>query len=97
IDVWGATLAEARDRIVQQLQKFVREEQPVSVTLRSVQSQRVWVLGRLNRPGVYAMAGPMTLLEAIAEAGGPAPATAGAMTLAPTAAMGATGAAGISA
>jgi protein involved in polysaccharide export with SLBB domain len=94
IDVWGATLAEARERIVKELQKYVREEQPVSVTLRDVQSQRVWLLGRLARPGVYAMAGPTTLLEAIAEAGGPAPATAGAMTLTPTAAMGATGPAG---
>src|SRR4051812_29631882 len=93
VDVWGATLAEARERIVKELQKYVREEQPVSVTLRGVQSQRVWVLGRLSRPGVYAMSGPMTLLEAIAEAGGPAPATAGAMTLAPTGALGTAGAA----
>src|SRR4051812_22086406 len=96
IDVWGATVAEARDRIVKELQKYVLEEQPRSVTLRGVQSQRVWVRGRLSRPGVYAMAGPMTLLEAIAEAGGPAPATAGALTLAPTGALGATGAANAS-
>jgi polysaccharide export outer membrane protein len=94
IDVWGATLPEARDRIVKQLQKFVREEQPVSITLRTVQSQRVWILGRVSRPGIYSMAGPMTLLEAIAEAGGPAPASAGAMTLAAAGALGATGPAG---
>src|SRR5439155_12295029 len=30
------------------------------------------LLGRLNAPGVYPMSGPMTLLEAIALAGGPA-------------------------
>jgi len=72
IDVWGLTLGEARTRVVTELRNFVREEQPVSLTLRAVASQRIWVLGRLARPGVYTMAGPMTLLDAISEAGGPA-------------------------
>lgn len=75
IDVWGLTLAQAREKIVAELKKFVREAQPVSVTLRSAESQRIWVLGRLNKPGVYPMSGPMTLLEALSSAGGPAPAT----------------------
>lgn len=75
IDVWGLTLTQARERIVQELQKFVREAQPVSISLREAASQRVWVLGRLNKPGVYPMTGPTTLLEAISSAGGPAPAS----------------------
>lgn len=76
IDVWGLTLAQARERVSQELQKFVREQQPVSVTLRKSESQRIWLLGRLHKPGIYSMAGPMTLLEALSEAGGPAPAGA---------------------
>ena len=76
VDVWGLTLAQARERIVQEMQKFVREAQPVSLTLLSADSQRIWVLGRLNKPGVYRLGGPMTLLEAISEAGGPSPASA---------------------
>lgn len=76
IDVWGLTLPRAREPIVQEMQKLVREQQPVSLTLRKSESQRIWLLGRLNRPGIYSMAGPMTLLEAISEAGGPAPADA---------------------
>jgi polysaccharide biosynthesis/export protein len=74
IDVWGMTVAQARDRLVQEMQKFVREAQPISVTLLSAESQRIWVLGRLNKPGVYRLSGPTTLLEAISEAGGPSPA-----------------------
>ncbi len=74
-DIWGLTLTQARDKIAADMQRFVREPQPVSITLRAVQSQRIWVLGRLNRPGVYPIAGPITLLEAIAQAGGPASAT----------------------
>lgn len=76
IDVWGMTLRQARERIVQEMQRLVREQQPVSLTLRKTESQRIWMLGRLNKPGIYSMAGPMTLLEALSEAGGPAPAGA---------------------
>jgi polysaccharide biosynthesis/export protein len=80
IDVWGMTLPQARGRIVAEMKKFVREEQAVSLTLRQAESQRIWVLGRLNRPGVYPLAGATTLLEAIAEAGGPSPSAAFATT-----------------
>lgn len=76
IDVWGMTIAQARQKIIVGLQQYIREQQPVSVTLRAANSQRVWVLGRLNRPGVYPLAGPTTLLEAIAEAGGLSPRSA---------------------
>jgi protein involved in polysaccharide export with SLBB domain len=51
----------------------VREPQPIALNLITAESQRIWVLGRLNKPGVYGLNGPMTLLEAISEAGGPAP------------------------
>lgn len=71
LDVWGLSLTETQNLISRELQNYVREQQPVSLTLRSVQSQRVWVLGRLMKPGVYPMTGPTTLLEAISGAGGP--------------------------
>lgn len=76
LDVWGLTVSQARDKIVDGLQRFIREKQPVSVTLLAANSQRVWVLGRLNKPGVYPLAGPTTVLEAIAEAGGLSPRSA---------------------
>ena len=72
IDVWGLTIAQARQRVLQEMQKVVRDQQPVSLTLRKAESQRIWLLGRLNQPGIYPMAGPMTLLEALSAAGGPA-------------------------
>src|SRR3954464_3039672 len=83
IDVWGMTVAEARARVAREMRNFVRAEQPISMSLRTAGSSRIWVLGRLNKPGVYTMAGPMTLLEAVAVAGGPSPA-AGVMTAAGT-------------
>ena len=71
LDVWGLTLADARGAIERELGKFIRDRVQVSVTLRAVESRRVWLLGRFQSPGVYAMPAPMTLLEAIGRAGGP--------------------------
>ncbi len=74
LDVWGKTLPQVRDEIRQGLRQYLRDEQQVSVTLLGVESQRVWLLGRLVAPGVYPLGAPMTLMEAIAQAGGLAPA-----------------------
>jgi len=70
IDVWGATIAQAKASLENQLANYVREKSQVSIILRGVESKRIWVLGRVQAPGVYAMAAPMTLLEAISMAGG---------------------------
>jgi polysaccharide export outer membrane protein len=71
MNVWGLTLAETRDLLQKELGKYLTEPQ-LTVTLREVTSKHVWLLGRLSKPGVYAMAAPMSLLEAIALAGGTA-------------------------
>lgn len=73
LDVWGLTLAQARVALEQALQQFYREPPRVALTLQSVASKQVWLLGRFVTPGVYPLAGPTTLLEAVARAGGPAP------------------------
>jgi protein involved in polysaccharide export with SLBB domain len=70
IDVWGLTLVEAKQRLEAELSKYVRQPPQVSLVLRGVESKRVWVLGRVQTPGVYPIAAPMTLLEAISMAGG---------------------------
>lgn len=70
LDVWGLTLTETRELLGRELQRFLREKPAVAISLREVTSQRVWVLGRINQPGVYTLAGPTTLLDAIAQGGG---------------------------
>jgi protein involved in polysaccharide export with SLBB domain len=72
LDVWGLTLAQLKATLDRDLEKYIRDQPRVTVTLRSIQSKQVWLLGRLNAPGIYPMTGPMTLLEAISRAGGPA-------------------------
>jgi len=70
IDVWGMTLSQAKAAIEAELSKYVRQLPQVSLVLRGVESKRIWVLGRVQTPGVYPMAAPMTLLEAVSLAGG---------------------------
>jgi protein involved in polysaccharide export with SLBB domain len=70
IDVWGLTLGQTRQIIEHDLSKYLRGQPQVNVSLRDVQSKHVWLLGRFQAPGIYNMAAPTTLLEAVASAGG---------------------------
>jgi hypothetical protein len=74
IDVWGRTLPEARAAMEQALAEYIIDEKQrqISISLRGVESRRVWLLGRFQAPGVYPISSTMTLLEAISLAGGPA-------------------------
>jgi polysaccharide biosynthesis/export protein len=74
LDVWGLTLAQTRELLEKEMGKYLTQPK-ISVNLRTVGSKYVWLLGRLNKPGVYATAGGMSLLEALSLAGGPARST----------------------
>jgi protein involved in polysaccharide export with SLBB domain len=69
LDVWGLTLAQAREAIEREMGKYLTQPK-VSVNLRTVGSKYIWLLGRLTKPGLYATAGGMSLLEALSMAGG---------------------------
>ena len=69
LDVWGLTIAETKQLLERELARYYARPN-LSVSLVSVESKRVWVLGRLNKSGVYPLNGPMTLIEAISRAGG---------------------------
>jgi protein involved in polysaccharide export with SLBB domain len=71
LDVWGLTLDQTRELLEKELAKYVTQPQ-VGLTLRVVGSKHVWVLGRLNHPGIFPLTGSMTLLESLALAGGTA-------------------------
>jgi polysaccharide biosynthesis/export protein len=70
LDVWGLTLAQTTELLEKELGKYLNGPR-VSVTLRAVGSKYVWLLGRMNKPGIYPLTGPTTLLELLALSGGP--------------------------
>lgn len=76
VDVWGLTLNETAQKLERELAQFFNQPQ-VSVQLRGIESSRVWMLGRVANPGIYPMPAPMTLLEAVAAAGGTLTSTGG--------------------
>jgi polysaccharide biosynthesis/export protein len=55
--------------IAQRLQNYISEPE-VTVIVQEIKSQRFNILGLVARPGSYALAGPTTVLDAIAGAGG---------------------------
>ena len=57
------------DSISQLLKKFIQNPS-VSVAVTGVNSQRIFVVGEVNRVGPLNMTAPMTPLQAIASAGG---------------------------
>lgn len=71
LPVAGLTLGETKAKLEQELRTYLQNDPKVAVTLRRVESQHVWLLGRLGAPGIYSLGSPTTLLEAIAQAGGP--------------------------
>lgn len=69
IDVKGKTTTQLREEMEKLLARYYKQPQ-VSLTLREVSSQRVWVLGRVNAPGIYPLNRPLRVLDAVTQAGG---------------------------
>lgn len=69
VDVSGKTTAQLQAELESKLTQYYKQPR-VAVTLREAVSQRVWVLGRLNEPGIYPLNQPTRVLDAISKAGG---------------------------
>ncbi len=68
----GRTVEEVKGEIVKRLAKFVSNP-PVSVAVAKVQSYKVYVIGKVNRPGEF-MVGHLTdVMQALSLAGGLTP------------------------
>jgi len=70
IDTTGLTCTELRNHLTKKYSDYV-ELPTVSVTLNQSHSKRIYLLGRVNRPGEYELVKNMTILQAISRAGGP--------------------------
>jgi len=65
----GVGAAELASQIKERLAKYLVDPQ-VTVTVKAVRSQKVAVLGEVNKPGVFPLEGPTRVVEAIALAQG---------------------------
>jgi len=65
----GLTPAQLTAEITTSLKKFVTDPE-VTVIVEQINSQRVYILGEVTRPGAYPMLPGMTVLQALSSAGG---------------------------
>ncbi len=65
----GLTPLELRDRLATMLKDYVTNP-VVTVIVQEAVASNVYVMGEVNKPGPLAMTGPMTVLQALAMAGG---------------------------
>jgi polysaccharide export outer membrane protein len=70
--VAGRTAAQVRDELVKRLARFVAEPE-VTVSVVRVSSYRIYVIGRVNRPGDIAVGRNIDVLQALSLAGGMTP------------------------
>jgi len=69
VDVVDATTAEVEKRITEKLKTYLPDPQ-VSVVVTNVEGNRIFVLGKVLKPGSVLLNGPTTVLQALSLAGG---------------------------
>lgn len=73
VDVNGLTKSEVEEKLVRLLKdSFLRNPQ-VTVLIKQYQSRVVYIIGAVQKPGVYPLLSRQTLLETLVNAGGPTP------------------------
>jgi len=65
----GSTPMQLANRITTELKKFVADPQ-VTVVVTQINSQRIYILGEVGRPGAFTLLPGMTVLEALSSGGG---------------------------
>lgn len=65
----GRTVSQVRQSLQESLKQYLKDPQ-VSVDILRYGSQKYYVLGHVNRPGVFPVDGTATLLDGVAQAGG---------------------------
>ena len=71
VRVQGRTASEIRSDLSRRVSLIDRSSPPVTVTVAEFKSRKIFVLGAVLLPGIYAFAEMPTVWDAIAEAGGP--------------------------
>jgi len=65
----GLTPTQLSTELTTELKKFITDPQ-VTVIVTQINSQRVYILGEMTRPGAYPLLPGMTVLQALSSAGG---------------------------
>lgn len=72
LDADGKTTQELTDALAARLKRFIPEP-VVTVAVKQIGGNRVYVLGKVNRPGEFPFSKPVDVMQALALAGGATP------------------------
>jgi len=72
INVDGRTVEELRVSLVERLAKYVPDP-VVTVAVKAIGGNRVYVIGKVTRPGEYPFSSPVDVMQALSLAGGATP------------------------
>ena len=70
VKVGGGTISAAQKLITEQFGEFLRDEPNVVVHVLATQGSRVFVIGKVQRPGAFPLSGDLDVVQALALAGG---------------------------
>ena len=66
----GLTVDELKQKVTEELKRVAFEQPTVYIQVKEIKSRNVYITGAVNKPGVYALTGPMTVVQLISAAGG---------------------------
>lgn len=72
VEAKGHTLREVRDVLAARLKPYIPDP-VVTVAIKEIGGDHVYVLGRVNRPGEYPFSQPIDVMQALSLAGGATP------------------------
>jgi len=72
VEAEGHTLRQVRDIIAERLKPYIPDP-VVTVAIKEIGGNEIFVLGRVNRPGGYAFSQPIDVMQALSLAGGTTP------------------------
>ena len=73
VDVLGLTTSEVEDRVREGLNRYLKNEPLVTISLLTAEGSRIFVQGAVTRPGAYGLPGRMDVVQALSLAGGVTP------------------------
>ena len=65
----GFTPEQLRDKVTKAAERYI-DDPNATVVVREINSRKVFITGSIEKPGTFTLAGPMTVLQLIAMAGG---------------------------
>jgi len=72
VDAVGKTVEEIRNILIERLKRFIPAP-VVTVAVKQIGGNRIYVVGRVNRAGDFPLSSPLDVMQAIALAGGMTP------------------------